>query len=160
VTTGFAHAGRPAPSTVRAVVSIRHALETYLAPLVDLAVRIVLFRVFFWSGLTKLDDWQSTLYLFEYEYQVPLLPVPVAAILGTAIELGASTFMLIGLFARLAALPMLGLAMVIQFVLGAANPAYNDLEHFLWMALLLVVIAHGPGALSLDAWIAKRLRIR
>src|SRR3954471_4532739 len=46
------------------------ALETYLAPLLDLAVRFWLARVFFMSGLTKIQSWDSTLSLFENEYAV------------------------------------------------------------------------------------------
>ena len=37
------------------------ALETYFAPLLDLTVRIWLARVFFLSGLTKIQSWDSTL---------------------------------------------------------------------------------------------------
>jgi putative oxidoreductase len=63
---------------------------------------------------------------------------------------------LIGSLTRLAALPLLGIALVIQFVLGAADPAYNQLQHYLWMVLLLTLIARGPGAWSLDAWLERR----
>ena len=55
------------------------ALETYLAPLLDFAVRFWLARVFFLSGLTKIQSWDSTLSLFESEYAVPLLPPELAA---------------------------------------------------------------------------------
>lgn len=127
-----------------------------LAPLTDLLLRLAVFRIFFWSGLAKLDDWSSTLLLFENEYNVPLLPHTLAAALATSAELGASLLVLIGLLTRLAALPLLGIALVIQFVLGAADPAYNQLQHYLWMVLLLTLIAHGPGAWSLDAWLERR----
>lgn len=66
--------------------------------------------------------------------------------------------MVAGLLTRLAAMPLLGMALVIQFVLGAADPAYNQLQHYLWMALLLALIARGPGAWSLDAWLERRSR--
>lgn len=132
------------------------ALETWLAPLSDLFIRAMIFRVFFYSGLVKINDWDNTRLLFQYEYAVPILPVTLAAVLATLFELVASSLVLVGLFARLAALPLLGMALVIQFVLGAANPAYNQLGHFLWMALLLAVIARGPGRLSLDQLIRRR----
>ncbi|MDG4553149.1 MAG: DoxX family protein [Candidatus Competibacter sp.] len=127
-----------------------------LAPLTDLLLRLAVFRIFFWSGLAKINDWSSTLLLFEHEYGVPLLPHTVAAVLATGAELGASLLVLIGFLTRLAALPLLGIALVIQFVLGAADPAYNQLQHYLWMALLLALIARGPGAWSLDAWLERR----
>ena len=131
--------------------------ERLAAPIADLAVRVAIFRIFFFSGLVKIRDWQGTLFLFEYEYMVPVLSVWQAAVLATIFELGASPLVLIGLSARLAALPLLAMASVIQFVLGATNPAYDQLEHYLWMVLLLCVIARGPGVLSFDALIRRRL---
>lgn len=130
--------------------------ERWLAPLADLFARIILFRVFFFAGWAKVGNWQGTLQLFEFEYQVPLLPPELAALAGTAVELGCSTLLLLGLASRLAALPLIGLTAVIQFVLGAMNPAYDNLEHFLWLALLLHLVARGAGPLSLDRLIARR----
>ena len=57
----------------------------YLAPLANLAVRIELFNVFFNSGLLKVQSWDATLALFEYEYSVPLLSPMWAAVMGTGI---------------------------------------------------------------------------
>ncbi|MET1027927.1 MAG: DoxX family protein [Dongiaceae bacterium] len=127
-------------------------LERYGMPLVDLLLRLAVFRVFFWSGLVKIHDWPGTLQLFQYEYRVPWLPPFFAAVLATGSELGASSLILVGLATRLAVLPLLGMTMVIQFVLGAANPAYNQLEHYLWMVLLLQLLIRGPGLVSLDHW--------
>lgn len=138
-------------------LGLSHLLER-LAPLADLLLRLAVFRLFFWSGLTKLGDWSSTLLLFENEYRVPLLSPTVAAVLAISAELGVSSLVLIGLLTRLAALPLLAMAMVIQFVLGAADPAYNRLEHYLWMVLLLALVVRGPGAWSLDAWLERRFR--
>ncbi|TXH36771.1 MAG: DoxX family protein [Rhodospirillaceae bacterium] len=132
-------------------------LEQYGGPVVDLLIRIAIFRVFFWSGLVKIHDWAGTVQLFQYEYMVPLLPPSGAAVLATCVELGASSFVLVGFLTRLAALPLLGMALVIQFVLGAANPDYNQLEHYLWMALLLHLIVRGPGFLSIDHWLRRTI---
>lgn len=119
-------------------------------PIVDLLIRLAIFRVFFWSGLVKIHDWNGTVQLFQYEYMVPQIPPSWAAVLATGFELGASSLVLVGFLTRLAALPLLGMAIVIQFVLGAANPDYNQLEHYLWMVLLLHLVIRGPGLLSLD----------
>lgn len=131
-------------------------LERWGAPLTDLFIRAVLFRVFFFAGTAKLGNWGGTLELFEYEYQVPLLPPMLAAYMGTAAELTCSVLLLVGLAARLATLPLIGITLTIQFVLGAANPVYNQLDHFLWLALLLAVATRGPGVLSLDAWLVRK----
>ncbi|HRD65787.1 MAG TPA: DoxX family protein [Candidatus Competibacter sp.] len=149
----FAAAGRPAPLVW--YLALGRLLER-LAPLTDLLLRLAVFRIFFWSGLAKIDDWSSTLLLFENEYNIPLLPPALAAMLATGTELVASLLVLVGLLARLAVLPLLALTMVIQFVLGAVDPAYNQLQHYLWMMLLLMLAVRGPGVLSLDAWLERR----
>lgn len=59
-------------------------LEKFATPLVLLFVRIWAAKAFLQSGLVKIQSWDSTLYLFEEEYQVPLLPWEMAAYLGTA----------------------------------------------------------------------------
>jgi hypothetical protein len=41
------------------------ALERYLAPMLDLAIRLWVAKVFFMSGLTKVQSWDTTLSLFE-----------------------------------------------------------------------------------------------
>ncbi|MFD2261551.1 DoxX family protein [Lacibacterium aquatile] len=131
--------------------------QTWVTPLVDLWIRFAVGLIFWRSGLQKISDWPATLQLFHYEYQVPLLPPGLAAVMAAATELGAPVLLFIGLASRLAALPLLCMTLVIQFVLGAANPAFNNSDHFFWMILLAVIITRGPGRLSLDHLIATRL---
>ncbi len=132
------------------------ALERYGAPILDVAVRLWIARVFLLSGLTKIKDWESTLFLFEYEYAVPVLPFELTAFLATAFELGAPVLLVFGLMTRLAALPLLAMTLVIQFALGAANPAYDNMQHFYWMFLLAALILRGAGPLSVDRLLAGR----
>jgi len=141
------------------VITLLDVVQHHGAPVVDLLIRVALFRVFFWSGLVKIHDWAGTVQLFQYEYRVPLLPPDLAASLAAACELGASSLVLIGLLSRVAAIPLLLMSMVIQFVLGAANPAYNDLEHYMWMVLLLSVIVRGAGPLSIDGWLRAHITV-
>lgn len=111
-----------------------------------LAARIAAGSVFFRSGLLKIDNWQITLALFRDEYQVPLLPYTLAAPLATVCELAMPVLLFVGLLARLATLPLLGMIVVIQiFVYPAAWS-----EHFMWATLLALVLVRGPGALALD----------
>jgi putative oxidoreductase len=153
----------PGPRFVgRAVGVYRTAtslLARFAAPVLDLAIRIMIGLVFFNSGRQKLQDWDSTVFLFAEEYKVPLLPPEAAAWLGATFELTMPLLLFVGLAARLAALPLLGMALVIQFVLGAANPAYDSMEHFYWMILLLVIVVRGPGVLSLDHVIKRKFAI-
>jgi len=108
--------------------------------------------VVFWrSGSVKLDDWAGTLNLFAEEYKVPLVPPQIAAYAATAMELGGAVLMLLGLGTRVVALAYLGMITVIQtLVYPNAWPT-----HIQWVAFLLILLARGPGVLSLDALIAR-----
>jgi putative oxidoreductase len=88
---------------------------------------------------------------------VPIVAPWLAAYLVTTIELVCPTLLALGLAARLAAVPMLAMAVVIQFVVGSADPAFYLTEHYYWMFMLGVVITQGPGRLSLDHLLARRL---
>lgn len=130
-------------------------LLDYLSPAGDLILRCWVAYAFFVSGLTKIQTWDSTLYLFENEYSVPLLPPDVAAYLGTMIELGFPVLLGLGLMGRVAAfaLFLFNIAAVISYPdLGAAGLE----QHTVWGIMLLVSLLHGPGKLSLDYWIGRR----
>ncbi len=75
-----------------------------LESLTLLSVRFYLFSVFFFAGFNKLKDWESTLFLFEYEYSVPFLRHDIAAYLGTAAEIALPVLLLIGLLTPVAAI--------------------------------------------------------
>ena len=92
-------------------------LPEYLAPLLDLGLRLFIADVFFKSGLTKIQNWDSTLYLFNEVYAVPLLPPEFAAYFATGAELGLSVLLALGLFGRFAAagLSILNVVAVISY---------------------------------------------
>jgi putative oxidoreductase len=130
-----------------------------LAPALDLAIRVYVAEVFFRSGLLKIGNWEGTLYLFENEFRVPLLPPEAAAWLGTFAELFFPVFLALGLAARAAAaaLFVFNIVAVVSFwhVLSQNQAALNS--HWYWGALLAVTLLHGPGKLSLDHWIWNHL---
>lgn len=131
-------------------------LQRYGAPVFDLTVRLWIAGVFFMSGRVKIADWESTIYLFEDEYKVPVLPPELAAYIGASFELTMPVLLAVGFASRLAALPLIGIACVIQFVLGASNPDYDHVEHFYWLFLLAMIVVRGPGVLSVDYFIRQR----
>ena len=79
-------------------------LNEWGGSLLSLAIRLYVGWAFFKSGLTKIRDWDTTLFLFEDEYQVPVLPPELAAWMGTAGELILPLLLFVGLFSRPAAL--------------------------------------------------------
>ena len=131
----------------------RESLGRVPESLFTLLFRISVAAVFFKSGLVKIQSWDSTVGLFRDEYKLPVLPPEVAAWMGTALELVAPVLIVLGLLARLGALALLAMTFVIQFLVYPENWA----EHLMWASLLAWVVSRGPGALSMDHLIARRL---
>ncbi len=133
-----------------------------LTPLVDLLIRYDVASAFFKSGLTKIESWDKTVFLFQEEYHVPLLPPEVAAFFGTFGELVFPPLLLLGLASRFAALSLsfVNIVAVVSYwhVLGKNEAALAS--HFYWGVLLAVTLLHGPGKLSLDHWIRRRVEAR
>ncbi|MEI8593940.1 DoxX family protein [Photobacterium sp. Hal280] len=120
-----------------------------LTPLLLLFTRLWVAWIFFNSGMIKYQSWDSTLYLFEYEYQVPLLPWRIAAYLGTATELIVPVFLVLGLLTR----PMALLLFVFNILAVVSYPLLWEkgyFDHQLWGMMLLVNVFWGAGLMSLD----------
>lgn len=124
---------------------------TALAPLLDLGIRLYVANVFFKSGLTKFESWDTTLALFEQEYQVPLLSPELAAWLGTATELTFPVLLALGLAGRFSAVALFAFNLVAVISYPELNEAGLK-DHWYWGILLAVTALHGPGKLSLDHW--------
>ena len=112
--------------------------------------------MFFASGLTKLRDWDSTLFLFEEEYSVPFIPFELAAYLGTAGELILPILLILGLASRFGALGLTVVNIVAVVSLTEIAPAALY-SHVIWGLLLLQVVLFGAGKLSLDQLIKTKL---
>ncbi len=106
----------------------------------------------FTLGWPKLSD--SALFLFRDEYQLPVLPPELAALAAASAEHLFPILILIGLATRLSAFALLVMTLTIQlFVYPSAYPI-----HGVWAAVLLFLMAKGPGWLSVDHWLAHRTR--
>ena len=149
IATGFAHSALPLAGTISRAT---RAITRYAGPLVKLFIRYWMAQIFFLSGLTKIRDLDSTLFLFASEYNVPLLPPDLAAYMATTVELVCPVLLVLGLATRLAALPMIGMTLVIQFTY------LQHIDHLYWLILLGLVALYGPGPLALDTVVARRLR--
>ena len=147
-------ASAPAHSSVLSLlVRLRAILEGVPYWLLALPLRLAVATVFWNSGMTKLASWDTTLQLFADEYRLPLLPPELAAYMAASIELTTPVLLVFGLFTRPAALVLLGMTTVIEiFVYPQAWPT-----HIQWAAMLLVLLCRGPGRLSLDHVIWRRL---
>lgn len=101
-------------------------------------------------GWPRLSD--SVVDLFRYEYDLPLIPPELAAPMAALAEHIFPILLLLGLATRFSALALLIMTATIQiFVYPDAYPT-----HGVWAAVLLYLIARGPGRISLDHWLARR----
>ncbi|MGI8725579.1 MAG: DoxX family protein [Methyloceanibacter sp.] len=134
----------------------RNLAERIPYSVVALVARIGVASVFWRSGQTKVSGFQlrdQTFFLFREEYNVPLLAPDLAAYLATIAEHALSVFLLVGIASRLSALGLMFMAAVIQlFVYPDGWP-----DHILWFGLLLLIVARGPGAISVDHLLWRRL---
>jgi len=131
----------------------------WLIPVFDLSVRLYLAHIFWTGGMVKLSSWISTVMLFTMVYDVPVLPPELAAYLATAIELGGSALLAIGLGGRWAALSLFGLNIVATMSYGQLSDAAMK-EAFYWGVLFLYFVLHGPGPISADGLLRYLIRRR
>ncbi len=145
-------------STIATLTGPARACASAGSHLLDLGIRLYVAKVFFWSGLTKIANWETTVALFEDEYRVPLLPPELAAAAGTFGELVFPVLLALGLAGRFAAasLFIVNLVAVASYwhVLKDLEPALA--QHWYWGVLLLVSLLHGPGKLALDSVVWQR----
>ncbi len=131
-----------------------------LQSLLLLATRIYVSWQFLVSGWLKLQDWETTQFLFQEEYHTPVLSPAIAAIAGTFGETVFPVLLIAGLLARYSAAGLF--AVNIMAVVSYAHVLLSEgfeaalAQHYLWGFMLLVLIIFGPGRWSLDQLLARR----
>lgn len=154
------------PGLIRQFISLAERIPNTLLAFV---ARFSIAAVFWKSGQTKIQGFaidivnleftlgwprlsDSVVDLFRDEYHLPLIPPEIAATMAATAEHLFPILILLGFATRLSALALLGMTMTIQlFVYPDAYPTHGT-----WAAVLLYLMVHGPGKLSLDHWIARR----
>ena len=137
--------------------SLVDKFQALFVPALLLFCRLWVAWVFFNSGLTKIATWDSTLFLFELEYQVPLIPWEMAAYLGTAAELILPVFITLGLLSR----PMAVVLFAFNVIAVVSYPVLWEqgfYDHQLWGLMILIVIVWGAGPFSLDRILKQQFR--
>ena len=127
----------------------------YLHDPLILGLRLYVGWQFFKAGLLKIQNWDSTMFLFQYEYDVPLLSPQTAAVLGTLGELAFPILLWAGAAGRLSALGLqfVNVVAVVSYAHVIINPEFGTAaltDHLYWGLMLLVITIYGPGRASLD----------
>ncbi|MBX3501822.1 MAG: DoxX family protein [Alphaproteobacteria bacterium] len=138
-------------------------LEAFPQPLLQFAMRLGIFFVFWRSGMLKAANMEQAVALFRDEYlstqdkepvpvffqellRIPNWPAEAMAWAATAVELGGPALILAGLATRLSAAALIGMTLFIQFCVY-----WRDYpSHLLWLSILLFILVRGPGPWSLD----------
>ena len=137
--------------------------------LVALGLRLVMARVFFLSGQSKIDGpsfpvtlfgpgteftivlpsgiKDSTFQLFETQYAGLPLPPTVAAYLFTYAEFVLPICLVLGFATRLSALALIVMTVLLQVYVA---PGALWTTHVYWIAILAVLMSLGAGAISID----------
>jgi len=130
--------------------------------------RVVLALVFLGHGTQKMLGWfgglgfSRTLEVFEETMGIP----PALTTLAMVAEVFGGLGLLVGLLTRVAAIGVLGVMIVAPLANGlyvrffmnwtGRNPGEGYEYHLLAIALILIVLVQGAGAVSLDRLIAAR----
>jgi len=142
------------PWPVRLAAQAICLLEMIPYWVLGLAARIFPAAVFWQSGQTKVVGWHlkdSAITLFQEDYKLPGVDPTVAAYAAAFAEHFFPVLLVLGLASRFAAFSLLFMTAVIQiFVFPGAWPTQG-----VWAACFLLVIARGPGLVSIDHFIAK-----
>lgn len=124
--------------------------------LLSTPARIFIAATFWLSGRTKVDGLltlsDSTFFLFQYEYGVPVVPYRLAAYLTTYAEHLFPLLLVIGLGSRFSAASLLAITIVIQLFVYPNAWA----THLSWATALTFIVFRGPGALSIDHYLRQR----
>lgn len=137
--------------------NVFNTISNWTQPFVLLGIRLYVSWIFFKAGLGKVQNLDRTIYLFENEFQVPILSPQVAAYMATIGELALPVFLTLGLLGRLSALKLF----ILNAVAVISYPKLlegNFYDHKLWGLGLLFIVLWGPGKIALDYLICKKLR--
>lgn len=158
-------------------VQIGEQLTRFLEPIALFSLRFMVAKVFLDSGLSKWDGFLTfnvdkyDLFMYEFFCPDPVRPgalqlcnpetldyvegsfvvkmIELLAVSAGVVEVLLPILLIIGLFSRFAALGLLGMTLFIQL---AVFPTW---DHWInpaswWAFSLLVLVARGPGILSID----------
>jgi len=103
-------------------------------------------------GLVKLHDFS---HLQSHFYNFTGIGSNISLILAIFAELFCSSLVVLGLFTRLAVIPIIFMLIVAVFGAKGAQPLLNKELDFLYLIPFVVLLFCGPGRISVDAMINR-----
>jgi putative oxidoreductase len=155
VAAGF----NPAETIVDLLIGWPARIAAYFAWLGPLVARIVVGPVFLWSGFGKLSDLPTVIDNFV-GWGIPFPHVLAPFVSG--VEFIGGILLLLGLFTRIAAVPLV--IVMIVAIISAKWDEVDSLETLLefdesaYLAIFLWLAVAGPGPVSLDCLLQRAVR--
>lgn len=112
-----------------------------------LCLRIVFCSLLMVHGYDKLSDYSTIVTQFPDPLHVS---PPVSLSLTIFAELFCSLMVLLGLFTRLAAAPVVFCMLIVIFVINGGKPLMQHESALLYLAVFCALLLTGPGPISLD----------
>jgi putative oxidoreductase len=148
--------------TTRCAAFGLHILDEAGAWLALLPIRLLLAYEFGVAGLEKLrgDNWFAD-YQEAFPFPFSLVPVDVSWFLATWTELIGAAALVVGLGTRFWAVGLIVLDIVAWVSVHGGN-GYNVSDNgyklpLMYLTMLIPLVLAGPGKLSLDHWIRRRV---
>jgi putative oxidoreductase len=156
----------PAPEPVRRAAQLGLKVTAALAFLAPLMTRITMGHAFFLTGRGKLENFENTVEFFASQN----IPFPALnAALVSRLEYYGGILLVLGLLTRLVAA---GLASTMVVALLTERAQFleswkpttelgpTDISSWVFLVFLTWLVLYGPGAVSLDHFLARWLGLR
>ncbi len=126
-----------------------------------LAIRLFWGGSFFITGIGKFAHLENVISFFR-SLHIPF--APFSAILTATVETVGGALLLLGLFSRLASIPLI-FTMIVAFLTAesaAVRKVFSDPQNFIhrepfsFLFASLLIFVFGPGAISLDCWLWEK----
>ena len=141
-------AGSPFPLAARITAGLAVA-SNILAPFYAAVLRLWMAALFFPFSTTGITGYQQTVGMIAGEVAMTVGGEETATGLVLLVNFVVPFFLAVGLFTRLAVIPLIVETVVLQ------TTSFGLAEHVLWMLVLIDMLIHGAGPVSLDDYAAK-----
>ena len=143
--------------------------EHFIGPMALLIARLYIGMYYWMAGQTTLASYNSTRTLFENEYlpnwknnhiknffgteiSFPIPSVKLGMMATTGGALVFSMLLMIGFMGRFAAFGIFMMTLAIEMFV---YPGID--EHYYWLMIMAIIMAYGPGKLSVDHFIRGKM---